>query len=136
MSERNDATKRVREAAAPLAVPADGTVTVGVRELRDHLSQYLDLVKDGRAVSITEHGAMIGTIVPMRLSARTMELYAQGRVRLPKRPRTPAAELPRIAYDGDFESLLRWAKADYWDKKAEAEAEAAAARGGEVGDEE
>ena len=115
MSERKGATRRVREAATPLDAPGDGTVTVGVRELRDHLSQYLDLVKDGRSVRVTEHGAVIASIVPMRLSARTMELYAQGKVRLPKRPKSDLSHLPRVPYDGDVNELIRWERGDAYD---------------------
>jgi prevent-host-death family protein len=116
MSERRSATRRVREAATPLEQAGDGTVTVGIRELRDHLSQYLELVKEGRSVRVTEHGAVIASIVPMRLSAHTMELYRQGKVRLPKRPKSDLSHLPRIPYEGDVNELMRWVRMDAADK--------------------
>ena len=37
---------------------------VGVRELRNHLSEYLRRVKAGEILIITEHGKPIGRIVP------------------------------------------------------------------------
>lgn len=115
MSERKSATTRVREAATPLDAPGDGTVTVGVRELRDHLSQYLELVKDGRSVRVTEHGAVIASIVPMRLSARTMELYAQGKVILPKRPKSDLSHLLKGHVEGGIEQHLEWARQDAYE---------------------
>lgn len=119
MSERKGATKRVREAATPLDQAGDGTVTVGIRELRDHLSQYLDLVKDGRSVRVTDHGAVIASIVPMRVSARTMELYAQGKVRLPKRPKSDLSHIPKGHVEGGIQPFLDWAKSEYWEHKDE-----------------
>jgi prevent-host-death family protein len=121
MSERKSATKRVREAATPLDEAGDGTVTVGVRELRDHLSQYLGLVKDGRSVRVTEHGAVIASIVPMRLSARTMELYAQGKVRLPKRPKSDLSHIPRGHVEGGIQPYLDWAKSESWERQGDDE---------------
>jgi prevent-host-death family protein len=38
---------------------------VGVRELKTHLSRYLDEVKLGGIVIITEHGKPIGHIAPL-----------------------------------------------------------------------
>ncbi|HEY6378204.1 MAG TPA: type II toxin-antitoxin system prevent-host-death family antitoxin, partial [Candidatus Dormibacteraeota bacterium] len=41
-----------------------GLATVGVRELRDHLSRYLEDVKRGRQLVVTEHGRQIARLVP------------------------------------------------------------------------
>lgn len=41
---------------------------VGVRELKERLSQYLRRVKDGESLAITERGRLIGRIVPVRAS--------------------------------------------------------------------
>lgn len=38
--------------------------TVGVRDLKTHLSEYLRQVKGGATVIITEHGRPIGRLVP------------------------------------------------------------------------
>jgi prevent-host-death family protein len=37
---------------------------VGVRELKARLSEYLRHVKEGDTIVITEHGRMVGRIVP------------------------------------------------------------------------
>ncbi len=38
--------------------------TVGIRDLKARLSEYLRQVKDGETVIITEHGRPIGRIIP------------------------------------------------------------------------
>ena len=42
-----------------------GEQTVGVRELKARLSEYLRQVKKGRTVVITEHGKPVGRLVPV-----------------------------------------------------------------------
>ncbi len=38
--------------------------SVGIRELKAHLSRYLKEVREGRSVLVTDHGQPIGRIVP------------------------------------------------------------------------
>lgn len=38
---------------------------VGVRELRQNLSRYLDRVKAGEALLVTEHGREVARLVPL-----------------------------------------------------------------------
>jgi prevent-host-death family protein len=45
--------------------------TVGIRELKTHLSQYVKRVKAGATVVITEWGKPVGRIVPMAPSTGT-----------------------------------------------------------------
>jgi len=110
MSERQSATKRASEATAPLETGDAGTMAVGVRELRDHLSRYLAEVKAGRSIAVTEHGTVIGTIVPMRFSARTMQLYREGKVELPTLPKGSASEFKRVPVEGGIQDILREVK--------------------------
>jgi prevent-host-death family protein len=42
---------------------------VGVRELRQNLSRYLDRVKDGEALIVTEHGREVARLVPLGTNA-------------------------------------------------------------------
>ena len=42
--------------------------TVGVRDLKSQLSEYLRQVKAGETIVITEHGRPIGRIIPEPLS--------------------------------------------------------------------
>jgi prevent-host-death family protein len=75
---------------------------VGVRELRQNLSVYLDRVKDGERLVVTEHGQPVAELVPLApRSLSTLErLIAEGRVRPAKGNLAvlgspPAVERPR-----------------------------------------
>lgn len=64
--------------------------TVGVKELKNRLTQYLRLTKQGEEVVVTERGRPIALIQPIRaaekaisLEAKLARLAAQGRVTLP-----------------------------------------------------
>ncbi len=78
-----------------------------MRELRDHLSQYLELVREGTSVTVTDHGVPIGTIIPMRFTERTMELHRQGRVRLPTLPKADASSFRLTDVEGGVQDILR-----------------------------
>jgi prevent-host-death family protein len=43
--------------------------TVGVRELRQNLSKYLDRVKDGEALVVTERGREVARLIPAGAAA-------------------------------------------------------------------
>ena len=59
-----------------------GVGHVGVRELRQNLSVYLDRVKKGESLTVTEHGAEVAQIVPMPRPGSSLErLVAEGRAR-------------------------------------------------------
>ena len=86
--------------------PAMG-ITVGVRELRDHLSAYLERVKAGEVFTVTEHGRPIARLVRDDPgSARLLELAAQGRVTLATGPRVRWADIPHVRYDGSIQDLM------------------------------
>ncbi len=54
---------------------------IGVRELRQHASRYLDRVKTGETVEVTERGHLVALLVPpsAALTARD-RLVAAGRL--------------------------------------------------------
>jgi len=58
------------------------STTVGIRELKARLSYYLQQVKGGATLVITEHNHPIGTIVPahQRLDERLQTLVDAGLV--------------------------------------------------------
>jgi prevent-host-death family protein len=66
---------------------------VGVRELRQNLSIYLDRVKKGEALTVTEHGAAVALLRPLAAAPSVVaRLVAEGRATAPTRP---IRELPR-----------------------------------------
>jgi prevent-host-death family protein len=71
---------------------------IGVRELRQHASRYLDLVKAGETVEVTERGVLVAVLAPPSPATTARErLIAEGRLvpastpfRLPVPVRLPA----------------------------------------------
>jgi prevent-host-death family protein len=60
--------------------------TVGVRELRQNLSVYLDRVKKGEALTVTEHGAAVAILRPLPTEKTVLAgLVAEGRATAPSR---------------------------------------------------
>ena len=67
--------------------------TVGVRELRQNLSIYLDRVKKGEALTVTEHGAAVAILRPLAPASNMLaRLVAEGRATPPARS---VRQLPR-----------------------------------------
>jgi prevent-host-death family protein len=58
---------------------------VGVRELRQNLSVYLDRVKEGESLEVTEHGRPVARLIPdaPRHLSRIQQLIAEGRATPP-----------------------------------------------------
>ena len=48
------------------ARPAQATYSIGIRELRQHASVYVDLVEKGETVDITNRGRLVARLVPAR----------------------------------------------------------------------
>ena len=77
----------------------------GVRELRDHLSRYLEAVRDGQEVTVTDHGKAIARLVPLDQPRPLDRLIAEGLVtpaRTPKRSRPSGA----VASSGSVSDLV------------------------------
>ncbi len=62
--------------------------TVGVRELRQNLSVYLDRVKVGETLKVTERGHVVAILAPLPANRLTTleRLVAEGRATAPSRP--------------------------------------------------
>ncbi len=79
--------------------------TVGVKELKDHLTQYLRRTKQGEEVVVTERGKPIAIIQPIQsagpvvsLQARLAKLAARGLLTLPTRK--PLKKVRRVRVSG------------------------------------
>ncbi len=70
-------------------------MSVGVRELRLHLSRYLAQVKEGTELVVTEHGCPIARVLPAAES-KLARLIREGKVRPAREPRTPLPPPLRI----------------------------------------
>lgn len=72
---------------------ATSRVEVGVRDLKNNLSRYLDRVQDGEEVIVTERGRPVARLSSLdHPSDRLAELIASGAVRP---PRSTARHRPR-----------------------------------------
>jgi prevent-host-death family protein len=77
----------------------------GVRDLRDHLSRYLDAVRDGHQITVTAHGKAVARLVPLDEPRPIDRLIAEGLATQAvsmKRPRTR----PTIPADGTVSDLV------------------------------
>jgi len=73
-----------------------GRMEAGVRELRDHLSRYLELVREGEEVTVTDHGKAVARLMPLDRPRTFDRLVAEGLItpaQTKKRPRSgPSVE--------------------------------------------
>ncbi len=68
---------------------------VGVRELHDRLSRYVQHVQDGAEVVVTMRGRRVARLVPVDEIDPLADLRARGLVREPTAPRNPRARRAR-----------------------------------------
>ena len=69
----------VNATTRPVSAHDQPSTTVGVRELRQNLSIYLDRVKQGAALQVTEHGRVVAVLRPVPPNASRYDiLLAQG----------------------------------------------------------
>lgn len=76
-----------------------------MRELRDHLSHYLSVVRDGHEVTVTDHGKAVARLVPLDQPRTIDRLIREGLISPPahhKRPRTA----PRVRSRGTVSDLV------------------------------
>jgi prevent-host-death family protein len=65
-------------------------VEIGIRELRDRLSRHLAEVREGRIVTVTDHGRPIARIVPVQRPSKLEQLREEGRVKRAPTRKQPA----------------------------------------------
>jgi prevent-host-death family protein len=73
---------------------------VGVRELHDRLSRYVQHVKDGGEVVVTMRGRRVARLVPVDDVDPLTDLRARGLIREPTAPRSPRARRARLKAAG------------------------------------
>jgi prevent-host-death family protein len=79
---------------------------VGVRELHDRLSRYVQHVKDGGEVVVTMRGRRVARLVPVDATDPLADLSARGLVREPTAPRSPRARRARLKAAGPVSDLV------------------------------
>ena len=83
-------------------------VTVGIRDLKAQLSKYIQQVKSGETVIITERGKPIGRIVPTEptTEARLKELEQAGMLAWSGRKLQPALPMSQTRGDKTVAEML------------------------------
>lgn len=74
-------------------------MTVGIRELRNNLRAYLQRVRAGEDVIVTDRGTPVARLTPVDEQKTTLErLIEEGLVTPARRPKTPIdiESLPRL----------------------------------------
>lgn len=89
---------------------------IGVRELRQHASRYLAMVKAGQTVEVSERGTLVALLVPSQRSRNTRDrLVAAGRL-LPASSPTGRVRAPQpvrvVAGEPSNEELLAAERAE------------------------
>jgi prevent-host-death family protein len=78
---------------------------VGIRELRDHLSRYLTVVREGEEVTVTDHGKAVARLVPLERPRPLDRLIAEGLVTPAQGPK-PKRSGRRIKAKGTVSDLV------------------------------
>ena len=75
--------------------------SIGIRELRQHASEYIRLVEAGESVEITDRGRPIAMLTPVKKDETTLErLYREG-VLIPATIRLKEPFMPVPAVEGE-----------------------------------
>jgi prevent-host-death family protein len=77
---------------------------VGVRELHDRLSEYLERVEAGHEVVVTRRGRRIALLSGLDAERPFEDLARRGLVRMPKGPRSPRS--PQVKASGSVSDLV------------------------------
>ena len=78
---------------------------VVVRELRDHLSRFLERVQSGEEIVVTEHGRAIARLVGLKSERRLDQLIAEG-VIVPASERRRSLPRKRVVASGSVSELV------------------------------
>ena len=80
---------------------------IGIRELKNHLSQYLKQVKSGEGITISERGKAFAMILPIfplpaqnNLNLQLLQLAQEGKVLLPEMSQRPILKYKRKKFPG------------------------------------
>ena len=89
---------------------------VGVRDLRENLSAWLDRASAGEQIVITDRGKPKALLGPAGEEALLERLAREGRLRRATRPRGPLP--PPVPIEGSIMPFLQWAKGAAWPESA------------------
>ena len=80
-------------------------VEAGIRDLRDHLSRYLERVQAGEELTVTDRGRPVARLVPVDRANTFDRLVAEGLV-VPAATRERGRPTTRVAAAGPVSELV------------------------------
>jgi len=81
-------------------------IEVGIRELKNQLSRYVDQVRLGKEVIVTDHGKPVARLMPLTASDdRLQQLIDSGAVRPALKPKDPMPRI-RLTAKGSMSELV------------------------------
>jgi prevent-host-death family protein len=84
----------------------DRNMEIGIRDLRNGLSRYLEMVKSGEEITVTEHGRPIARISAASTQSTIDDLIARGIVLAPQRPKAAHLDWTPIKSRGGVSDIL------------------------------
>jgi len=88
---------------------------IGVRELRQHASRYLERVKAGESVEVTQRGELVALLVPPEpATGARQRLIAVGRLIPATRPFAPSPRVRAPSGAPDTSTALDDLREDRW----------------------
>ncbi|MEA2521447.1 MAG: hypothetical protein QOI81_1093 [Actinomycetota bacterium] len=81
-------------------------IEVGIKELRADLSAWLDRVREGSHVIVTDRGKPVARLEPYGTPTGLEKLIAEGRVRLPTSPKRSAGTENPVPVKGNVSDLV------------------------------
>jgi len=79
---------------------------VGIKELRDGLSRYLDRVRQGGTITVTDHGRPIARIRPVGRLTTYEQMKLDGRITPARRPKGPAPDPVELIGGGTISEFV------------------------------
>jgi prevent-host-death family protein len=79
---------------------------VGIRDFRSQLSRWIEVVKGGSDVLITDRGRPVARLIPATSSRPLDRLIALGLVQPPSAPRRPIDGQRRVPVKGSVSELV------------------------------
>jgi prevent-host-death family protein len=79
---------------------------VGIRDFRSQLSRWIEIVKNGDDVVITDRGRPVARLIPASSSRPLDRMIALGLVQPPSAPRRPIDARRRVRAKGSVSDLV------------------------------